>query len=243
RPERIDWAKKYLQDRGYTFDIEQPGRLIAIHPGMGGSALNWPENYYVDLARALLKEGHTVLLTGGHLEAHLIERIQSELKDDSAKLITYTGIDPGSTPPKFLGVDYLAALFHEASVVVAPSTGPLHVAVALKKGVVSFYPPIRVQSALRWGPYTTGEDSASILVPEVYCGEDFKCRGPVCNYYPCMKTIQPRQALNEVHLQLSRVSREEELARVVVEENKTPLSELPSETTETNIDEKPETLK
>jgi heptosyltransferase-3 len=88
--------------------------------------------------------------------------------------------------------------------VVAPSTGPLHIAVALKKPVVTFYPPIRVQSAIRWGPYINDDSQASLLIPEVYCGEDFKCRGNLCNYFPCMKTITVAQAVEQVGIQLAK---------------------------------------
>lgn len=225
RLERIEWAQEYLRERGYQPDPDRSARLIAIHPGMGGSALNWPENYYVELTKSLLKEGHTVVLTGGPTEEHLLERIRSEITENRERLISFSGIEPGSTPPKPLSVDYLAALFTEAAVVVAPSTGPLHVAVALGKGVVSFYPPIRVQSAVRWGPYTTDEDARSILVPEVYCGEDFKCRGSVCNYYPCMKTILPRQALDEVNRQLSHAAHQASRETAAFESESTPPDE------------------
>jgi heptosyltransferase-3 len=95
-------------------------------------------------------------------------------------------------------------LYAETSLVVAPSTGPLHLAVAAGKPVVTFYPPIKVQSALRWGPYVADESRASVLVPEVYCGEDFTCRGSLCNYYPCMKSLTVAQALEQANFQLSR---------------------------------------
>ena len=93
--------------------------------------------------------------------------------------------------------------------VVAPSTGPLHLAVAVGASVVTFYPPIRVQSAVRWGPYIPDESRASILVPEVYCGEDFRCRGSLCHYYPCMKSLTVAQALEQANIQLSRLPQSE----------------------------------
>ncbi len=194
--EKQKWAKRWLEDHGYIHNPDSHVRLIAVHPGMGGSALNWPEPHYVDLIKSLKRDGHEVLVTGGPLEGELLERIRVELRKSNVEIMIYGGVGAGQ-------VDHLAALFNEASVVVAPSTGPLHVAVAVGIPVVSFYPPIRVQSAIRWGPYVADLDRASILVPEVYCGEDFKCRGSVCNYYPCMKSITPRQTLEEVNKQLA----------------------------------------
>ncbi|MBS1960817.1 MAG: glycosyltransferase family 9 protein [Bdellovibrionales bacterium] len=195
-------ARDWLADKGWDARDENRKRLIAVHPGMGGSALNWPENYYVDLIRSLRKEGNEILLSGGPAEGFLLERIVLELAKTDDTAIVYAGKLAEDAGPA--SVDTLGALFAECDLVVAPSTGPLHVAVALGLPVVTFYPPIRVQSAIRWGPYLNDPEDAGVLVPEVYCGEDFKCRGPKCNYYPCMKMIGPREALREVSRLLGR---------------------------------------
>lgn len=193
-------AREWLAERGWVSESPNRKRLIAVHPGMGGSALNWPENYYVDLIRSLRKEGNEVLLSGGPAEGFLLERIVLELEKTDDTVIVYAGKVGEDLAP----IDFLGALFAETSLVVAPSTGPLHIAVALGLPVVTFYPPIRVQSAIRWGPYLNEPEDAGILVPEVYCGEDFECRGPKCNYYPCMKMIGPREAMREVSRLLGR---------------------------------------
>lgn len=203
-PERRAWAKRWLAEQGWDRALhEEKGhgkRLVAIHPGMGGSALNWPENYYIELVRAICKEGHEVLITGGPGEGPLLERMKIQAAKTENTVLLFGGDKSGS-------VDHLAALFGEVDLVVAPSTGPLHIAVAMGKPVVSFYPPIRVQSAIRWGPYVADSEETGILVPEVYCGEDFKCRGAKCNYFPCMKMISPREALSEVLRLLGRISK------------------------------------
>ena len=200
--EKRKLARGWLADRGWDFQDANRKRLIAVHPGMGGSALNWPENYYVELVRNLRREGNEVLLSGGPAEGFLLERIVQELGKTGDTVIVYPGrLSEGDAPAP---VDVLAALFSETELVVAPSTGPLHIAVALGLPVVTFYPPIRVQSAIRWGPYLNDPEDAGILVPEVYCGEDFSCRGSKCNYYPCMKMIGPREAMREVSRLLGR---------------------------------------
>ena len=191
-------AREWLLSQGW--EAAQP--LVAVHPGMGGSALNWPEAHYIDLVAALLREGRHVLLTAGPAEGDLLARIRKAL-ELKAGYATWTGRLILSSSSVTRTVEELGALLAHASVVVAPSTGPLHLAVATGRPVVTFYPPIRVQSAIRWGPYLRDESRASVLVPDVYCGQDFKCRGSECHYFPCMKGLTVNQALEQVAYQLA----------------------------------------
>jgi ADP-heptose:LPS heptosyltransferase len=136
-------------------------------------------------------------VTAGPTEAQLLDRIRQGLgKESASQVIFYGGEGVGE-------LSELAGVLSHASLAVAPSTGPLHIAVALGVPVLTFYPPIRVQSALRWGPYVRDDRRAAILVPEVYCGQDFQCRGTLCHYFPCMKTLTVPQALEEAERLLS----------------------------------------
>jgi ADP-heptose:LPS heptosyltransferase len=84
----------------------------------------------------------------------------------------------------------------------------MHLAVALGKKVVTIFPPIKVQSALRWGPYgvpfgtslgIAPGDQVSVLVPDVNCAENFRCALSACIYHPCM----PRVSVDSVDTQLN----------------------------------------
>jgi len=195
-------ARAWLLEKGWKPDQA----LVVVHPGMGGSALNWPESHYIEFVRTLLKEGRQVLLTAGPAEVALLGRIGDALGSLKEKAIFYANTEPvggvGAT------LEFFAGLLSHASLVVAPSTGPLHLAVALDRPVLTFYPPIRVQSAIRWGPYLKDESQASVMVPDVYCGQDFKCLGNLCNYFPCMKSLTVTQALDQANQQLSKASLE-----------------------------------
>lgn len=191
--EVLKLSKQWLMSQGW--DPSHP--FIVIHPGMGGSALNWPESHYIELARALVLEERLVLISGGPLEINLLDRIEKELGEFSSKIIFFRNRGEYS-------VDFFGGILSFAQLIIAPSTGPLHLAVALGKSVLTFYPPIRVQSALRWGPYVSDEELATVLVPEVYCGQDFKCAGSLCHYYPCMKGITVKQAVHHALKQSSQ---------------------------------------
>lgn len=150
------------------------GPFVAIHPGMGGSALNWPEENYLRLGEALLSRGVPLVVTAGPGEEKLLERFERALSPKGKAGFFRGGRDGG--------IDVLTAVFERAAAVVAPSTGPLHLAVAAGAPVVSFYPPIRVQSAERWGPYTARGGQARVLVPDE----------------PCMERLTVDDALGEV---------------------------------------------
>ena len=169
-------ARDWLLKQGW--DEESP--ICAVHPGMGGSALNWPENIYAELIRRLTETNAWVLVTGGPAENELLERIRTRAPQAHFYFAQKEG------------VDFLAGLISHSKVVVAPSTGPLHLAVALGIRVVTFYPPIRVQSAIRWGPYTDAEKQFVMTpVEPLQCGQVFECRGKACRFFPCMDTLEP----------------------------------------------------
>src|SRR5690606_28578971 len=57
--DRIRDARKWLSEIG----VVETEKLVAIHPGMGGSALNWPEEHFIELICQLARGGKQVLLT------------------------------------------------------------------------------------------------------------------------------------------------------------------------------------
>ena len=81
--------------------ISRRFKTVAIHPGMSGSALNWPEHRYVNLARHLVKR-YNVIVTGGPGEGPLVERVFQGI----ARQQTYAPDQPVFT--KYIGEKGLA---------------------------------------------------------------------------------------------------------------------------------------
>lgn len=189
-------ASEWLLSQGW-FDGGDTKKGVLVHPGMGGSALNWSESHYVQLIQSLIMEGVHVLVTGGPLEGPLLDRIAKRLKLGSQvqKKQIFFYSSSGDTFRSTL--DFWAALSSLMDCVIAPSTGPLHVAAALGVPVLSFYPPIRVQSEKRWGPYSI---KARVLSPpqNIVCGQVYHCLGDACSYFLCMNKIEVEEAM--VHL-------------------------------------------
>ncbi len=187
--------RSYVRKTFQFSEQEDIAPFVVVHPGMGGSALNWPEGYYIDLVKRLLLQKMPVMITGSETEKQLVDRViehSAQGLTGEIKLSKYIGENSD------LGLSDFIGLLSLSKVVVAPSTGPLHIAVALGKRTVSFYPPIKVQSAIRWGPYSSHEDNHKVLVPDALCGQDYKCAGSKCFFYFCMERMSVEDAFSAV---------------------------------------------
>lgn len=119
----------------------QPHGFFVVHPGMGGSALNWPTQHYVELIRQLLQY-RPVVITGTAMDDAYIQPIYLKLKDLGGIFWLQNK----------LSSEELLTVYSQASCVIAPSTGVAHVAASLGTAVVGLYSPILAHSARRWRP-------------------------------------------------------------------------------------------
>ena len=175
-----------------TFDSETDFPLLVVHPGMGGSALNWPQESWMELVALMAKSAkYRVLVTGSEAETALAAGVCSAAEDNRVvKSVT------GMSLEDFIG------LLSLASGAVAPSTGPLHLATALGVPVVAgIYSPVRVQHPRRWGPLGKGE--SKVFLPEVECPGKLDCLGSRCDLFPCMERITARAVFDYLDSALS----------------------------------------
>jgi heptosyltransferase III len=150
--------------------------LVLVHPGMGGSALNWPEERWRELIGRLAADGRfTVLVSGSEAERDLVERLTAGLEED-APVRRLTGL----SLEDFIGV------LSRTAAAVAPSTGPLHLAAALGVPAAGIYSPVRVHHPRRWGPLGAG---CRTFLPHVECPGALRCLEGRCPHHPCMGRI------------------------------------------------------
>ena len=61
-----------------------------------------------------------------------------------------------------LNLRELAALLKKVKLFIGNSSGPIHIAAAVGTFVIGLYSPVKVESPVRWGPYT---EKKKIFVP------------------------------------------------------------------------------
>ncbi len=169
------------------YGITAKDRFVVIHPGSGGSALDWPISSYAQLAARLYEELDVeIVVTGSAAESRLVDQI---VEQSDGPILRLDGQ---------LSIKELGALLLRASLQISNSTGPLHLAVALGVDVIGIYCPITACSPKRWGPYRRAD---SVLMPQVPLCE--RCDKEGCRYLNCMEMISVQQVFDLAAKKLS----------------------------------------
>lgn len=129
----------------------QPERFRVVHPGMAGSALNWPSENYRALITALA-EKEPVVITGTKMDEKYLEPLKTLTDHPHVRWLV----------GELTTNDLLEVLAASRSV-VAPSTGVLHLAASLGRPTLGIYSPRKVEHPRRWGP--KGARAAYLLPP------------------------------------------------------------------------------
>jgi heptosyltransferase III len=170
----LNIADKILADE----NIVSTKPIIIVHPGSGGSSVDLPFNKLAELVKKLDDDNYQIILTGSPKEVELCEKIKS-----SSKAKVFAGK---------LNLDELTALISRSSMLIANSTGPIHIAAALGKFVVGFYPKIVASSKERWAPYTTKK---LVYEPTIDCKN---CTRQQCEKLNCMESIDITKVYNDI---------------------------------------------
>lgn len=131
-----------------TFKLAKK-KYFVVHPGMGGSAANWSTDNYEKAIRELAKK-MKVVITGTFVDKEVLEPLRAKLSE----MPEVQFLD------QLLNGAELLQILSSAAVVLAPSTGVLHLAASLGTPVVGIYSAILQERSLRWGPL--GEKTAVV---------------------------------------------------------------------------------
>lgn len=161
-----------------SLGINNKEKFVIIHPGSGGSAVDLPIDKFIELVKMLSEKKVKVVLTGSENEKEICNKlVLNELVFNLAGK---------------LNLEELIALISKCSLLIANSTGPIHIAAALGKYTFGFYPKVKVCSAKRWGPYTVKK---FIYEPEIKCNN---CTVEQCAKLNCMNSINVARVYNDI---------------------------------------------
>jgi ADP-heptose:LPS heptosyltransferase len=135
----IKSVSDYLNKRGVN-----TAKFIVIHIPSLGSAKVWSDENFIKLINLITSHSDIqIVLTGTPDDKSQIENAIAKL--DNA----------GNVYPVYdLNLKHIAALLQLSKLFIGNSTGPIHIAAAVGTFCIGIYSPVRVESAVRWGPYT-----------------------------------------------------------------------------------------
>lgn len=182
-PNSLTKVKLLLELKGW----KQDKKLIIIHPGSGGSSVDLPPEKFGELIQKLSPvENHFLIITGTSSE----KKMAGELTANNHSL-NLAGE---------LSLKELIALISLCDIFISNSTGPIHIAAALNKYTIGFYPKIVECSAKRWGPYST---KGFIFEPSIKCSN---CSRNQCEQLYCMNSINIADVLNKINEIIFKIS-------------------------------------
>ena len=160
--------------------IQKDDKLIAINPGGNWEPKRWPVTKYAELCDELIEKfGIKIIITGAPKDLGLYLRIQEKVE---SKLIAACG----KTTLRQLG-----ALFKRCDIVISGDSGPLHIALAVKKKVIALFGPT---SPAITGPYGDGE--YVVLQKDIDC--KIPCYNVSCESKKCMNAVLVSEVVEQV---------------------------------------------
>lgn len=149
KQENRDVAEKFYER------IEKGNKVLVINPFMGGSAKNLTNDQYISLIKKILSRNEKLEII---LTVHIDDEIEAEKLSEK---IASNRIHIFANCGELLNS---AAIIEKSDLYLGGSTGPTHIAGALKKKIVSIYPALKTQSITRWGIF--GNENVEYLVPD-----------------------------------------------------------------------------
>lgn len=152
---------------------------IILHPKSHVSAREWSLERYAELIQLLPSEKFNIIITGSEKEKPLLAEWIKSLPDS---VLDCTGK---------MNLEEFISFINQSDGLVAASTGPLHIAAALKKNALGIFPPIRPMHPGRWAPI--GEH-VEALVMNKSCS-DCRKKPKACH---CMNEITSEEAARKI---------------------------------------------
>ncbi len=161
-------------------------KLLVMAPGTNWETKEWRREAFAEVARHFLQKNHAVVLIGSERERAACEAV-AQLAPGAVDLAGETTLSE------------LAALIRRAAVCVTNESGPMHIAVALDRPVVSIFGPTDPVWA---GPYRR---AGAVLRAELPCSPCYLRQLSRCTYgHACMKDVSAAAVIARMESMLAK---------------------------------------
>jgi heptosyltransferase III len=151
-----------LPDR-LSFLLNKEKFNLIIHPKSHGHGKEWPAPKYYELCQKLPSDKFNIIFTGTENEKPFIEESFNDLIQSSSNIYNGAGL---------MNLNEFISFIFTADGLLASGTGPLHVAAALGKLSVGFFPPMPPVYSQRWE--NLGEHAFHF--EKEFCPQNYSCR-------------------------------------------------------------------
>ncbi len=169
-------ARKQVKQmlRGLGIDHTRP--WVVIHPGASAPSRRYPQESFVEVGNRLAAEfGFAVVFTGSGSETELVDSIRHQMNV------------PSHSVAGLLDLPQLAALMHQAPLLITNNTGPAHIAAAVGTPVVDLY-------ALTNPQHQPWQVPSRVLSHDVPCRFCYKSICPE-GHHNCLRMVTPDQVV------------------------------------------------
>ncbi|MBU6391937.1 MAG: glycosyltransferase family 9 protein [Planctomycetota bacterium] len=172
----INGAKRLLVEKGGG-----DGSLrVGLFPGSGWHHKNWPPEKFANLGDSLAdKYNAEILIFGGTRDVAVCKQVEGLMLNPSINLYGVASVRD------------TIALINEVDLFVSNDTGPMHIAVALKKPTVALFGPSDVK---KYGPWGKNAVVVSKYLPCSPCPQQVD----TCKDNQCMKLIEVGDVLESI---------------------------------------------
>jgi heptosyltransferase II len=162
----------------------QGKRLIAMAPGSVWATKCWPVEYYLDLAKGLLRHGFALLLIGGKEDKPKCDAIATEIGTQQVlNLAGQTNL-----------LESTAAI-SQCKAMICNDSGALHLANAMKVKVFAFFGP--TVQRIGYYPFREGDRVFETDLECRPCSSHGPQKCPL-KHHKCMRLITPAAVLDEI---------------------------------------------
>jgi ADP-heptose:LPS heptosyltransferase len=163
--------------------------IIGIQAGSRQSHIRWKKEGFAEVANRLMETYNAkVILFGGSSEKTLIDSISSLMGKQPVVALN-------------LSLTQLVSTIKRCNLFISNSTGPMHIAAALKVPVIAIFGNIHpLDSYQEWGPWGKGH---VVVSKNLNCPD---CHPTDCMTFDCMNLITANEVMDAVVRQFEAVS-------------------------------------